>query len=349
MHLTSLPAVPEDLIEALKNNRAIAIVGSGLSCDAGAPSRRDLLLRLTARAEELCPQEVPALAEAIQAIDQRQYFASASIIKGVLKHQLPAEIVRALTKARILEVNRNAVNQAVAGSHVLSLFSAKAESAETPFSPTDSHHVLVQLGFRAIITTNYDKLLWRALPREQLVKTWKLSWSDRRLSGAVRDGTPFILKLHGDIDHRADLILAREDYDNVLHNEPLRTCLQSLFGNATPFWIGYGHNDINLDLMIDQLGLNSGFAVAKRSVSLERRFQNAKIFASWLSSDDQIPAYLHALARELDIVISREYVRPVICDSHTQFNEKCKQMDELYFSKTMGKPGSETQGQMGIV
>lgn len=298
--MRKLPAIPDDLITALKANRAIAIVGSGLSYAAGAPSWRDLLLRIAARTEELCPRDIGTIAEAIQAIERGQYLASASILKGVLKHQLPGEIVRALTRSRSLEIDSAAINQATAGTHTGNLFKAKSDPVEVELRPTPSHRTLVQLGFRAIITTNYDRLLCQALPGSLMATTWKLSWSDSRLAVAIRNNTPFILKLHGDVDHTADLILAREDYDGVLHNESLRGSLRTLFGGATPFWIGYGHSDLDLDLLIDELRINldldGGCALAMHSAALERRFEHARIFPSWLSHYDQVPAYLRALA-----------------------------------------------------
>ena len=69
----NVPKAPQELIDALKENRAIAIVGSGLSIAAGGPSWQDLLLGVAAEAQETKPEWMEDIKPAIQAIVNHQY------------------------------------------------------------------------------------------------------------------------------------------------------------------------------------------------------------------------------------------------------------------------------------
>jgi len=289
-----LPEPPKGLVEALKDRAAVAIVGSGLSCAAGGPSWRDLLLGLAAEAESTQPHAGSKLAAAIAGMDGGRYLDAASLIKSVLQTEFQDAVARQLGQRQKLVIDQ----EAVARRGDTSLFKERGLPEPITLRPTMSHWYLTQLGFRAIVTTNYDNLLEDAWPPPVPAS---YSWSYEHLARRVQGRTPFILKVHGDLHHPDDIILAREDYTRELFTSRAREALRSLFGTSQLFWIGYGHNDPDLDLLLDEcrakLGVRGGYAIALRDDHLTcTRLGHADITGSLLASHADIPRFLRRLA-----------------------------------------------------
>jgi class 3 adenylate cyclase len=164
------------------------------------------------------------------------------------------------------------------------------------------HSILAQLPFRAFITTNYDCLLENALPRGD-IRVYSRSF--RSLANRIQEQARFILKLHGDIHYIDDLVLAREDYDEILQDKNLLSSLGVLLRSAMPFWIGYGLADPDLQLLLEeskQLGISGGFALVRAANKpLIQRFESARIFPSPIESHDDTEEYLLRLAELIGV------------------------------------------------
>ena len=179
------------------------------------------------------------------------------------------------------------------------LFETCGQREKRNLVPSINHRMITQLPFRAIITTNYDRLLELASPKEKISSVFTRSYP--YLPKRVVESKWFLLKVHGSVDTPEDIILSRDDYQNAFFGEPLHEVLDSLFKTNEKFWIGYGHNDPTLDFLVDEcrekLHLNGGFTVAKKpNYVLQRRFETAGIQPSWLDDYSQISDYLRKLA-----------------------------------------------------
>ena len=268
-----IPAVPPTLLKALKDARAVAIVGSGLSSASGAPSWDKLIEAVAGEAESLCPKERTRVKKARALLGKGNYLDSAGMLKDVLGEQFYPTVARRV------------------GRHL---------------RPNASHAILVQLPFRAIVTTNFDILLEDAMPQGA---SWPVyPWFDDDLPWHVRNMDRLLLKLHGDIDHPKKIVLAREDYDGPIYSGKTRSALEALFVTCHPFFIGYGHRDPDLDLLVDKLGaqagLSGGFAlVTGKDTARDRRIEKAKMFAIHVDCHDDVPTFLAQLAREVGVEV----------------------------------------------
>lgn len=283
---SAIPEAPPKLINALKHNRAIAIVGSGLSVEAGYPTWKQLLLGMTNATKALDPSSTQNLDDVLAVIERGQLLDAANILKNILSDELDT-------------VLKNQFDTKVCG-------------------PTLSHALLMQLPFKAYITTNYDNLLEQIISSNKRTNTPVFSNSDNNLPSRIRSGEPFILKLHGDFDHPKDIIFSRDDYSKIRNNNQLRSALKGLFQTSHAFWVGYGHNDPDLDLLIDEIriehDLGGGTALVKKDdhISLSR-LQTANIFPSKITDYSQVPIYLNRLALDTDchFKISVEITKPL--------------------------------------
>lgn len=275
-----LPKPPPDLVEALQEHRVFVVLGSGLSTACGAPSWDDLLRQIAETATALCPAESSKIAAAQQLVQNSRHLDGASVLKEVLAAQFTRTVQRLL---------------------------------DLDLSPNRAHFLLATLPFRAIVTTNYDRLLETALRRSHAPDRPVYYWSDPDLASRVRDSRQFILKLHGDVYRPDTIVLAREDYARVVNSSTTRTALVSLLGTCMPLFVGYGHRDPDIDLLLDELwttaGLGGGFAlVSSKDAALDARLRSANIFGIRLDDHEQVPEFLEGLAEvvglRLDISIT---------------------------------------------
>ncbi|MFO0841582.1 MAG: SIR2 family protein [Gemmataceae bacterium] len=109
--------------------------------------------------------------------------------------------------------------------------------------PTLAHYLLTGLPARHIITTNYDHLLERALKALKRHPVAVVSQED-----VTRTGGPgvYVVKIHGDAEHPADIVLTRDDYHAFFERRPaMALLLEGLLLNQTFFFVGYSLRDPN--------------------------------------------------------------------------------------------------------
>ncbi|MCP4545428.1 MAG: hypothetical protein GY835_03040 [bacterium] len=219
---TNLPA---GLLDAVAKRACVAFVGSGFSVPAGMPTWKQLLGELIQEGE-------------------RQ-----SVIEAATGEQLRSM----LADNRLLEVAEHTRIQLGAHHFGQVLRRKFAISAE----PTRNHKLLVDTPYRAIMTTNYDKLIetaytlrWRSTPRT-------ITWSEPGSLGSVLyDEDFFVFKLHGDVDNSESIILTRRDYDEIMfRNAHVRTLLQAILLTNTIVFIGYSLQDPDFDMVMAEVSL----------------------------------------------------------------------------------------------
>ena len=74
-----------------------------------------------------------------------------------------------------------------------------------------NHRILARLPIHTYWTTNYDKLIEKAL--EEAKKVPDVKHEMRQLSVTRRDRDVSVYKMHGDVDHPADAIICKDDYE----------------------------------------------------------------------------------------------------------------------------------------
>ena len=121
----------------------------------------------------------------------------------------------------------------------------RAEFGGTRVKPTVAHYLLMGMGVRHVITTNYDTLLeraLRALRRDPVVVV-----QEKDVARTGETGTHFVIKFHGDAEQSDDgIVLSRTDYDGFFEDRPAMTALlEGLLLNQTFLFVGYSLSDPN--------------------------------------------------------------------------------------------------------
>lgn len=119
---------------------------------------------------------------------------------------------------------------------------------------TENHRILARLPIDTYWTTNYDKLIERAL-REQF-KIADVKHQDKQLLNTKPKRDAVIYKMHGDVDHPADAILTKEQYESYHQDHaPFLSALTGDLTTKTFLFIGFSFTDPNLDYVLSRLNI----------------------------------------------------------------------------------------------
>ena len=157
---------------------------------------------------------------------------------------MSAEARRRIEALDVLD-QASLIEQKVAGPDTRTEFRkrvATAVSSTTRFAL--SHALLATTPVREVITTNYDRLFElasQAIGADPALLPWDRPRPDQR----------WVLKLHGDVEHPADIVLTRGDYLAYRgQREALAGIVQSLLITRHMLVVGYSLTDLNFHQMM---------------------------------------------------------------------------------------------------
>ncbi|MDC0669803.1 SIR2 family protein [Nannocystis radixulma] len=307
----SLPEPAPELVKSLKSRDVVGIVGSGLSCAAGLPGWIELIRAICDEAWDTHPNERKDIAWAWQICEGQPLQAANLLKQDVLAGDFAGAVARQLLQRRRFEVLPELLAQAVEERTAARPWRVTEGPRAVEPWPTASHRMFMQLGLRAVVTTNYDNLLEAAAGD---VKVY--SWSSSDVADLLAARKPLVLKIHGDLDHPNDIIAARADYVGEFRHSATRRAVASLLQSNRLLWIGYGHNDPDLDLVLDdmrELGIRGGYAiVAELTPPLRRRLKDVAVSVAELPRHADVPRFLQrlALAAERPVAFTVQYSSP---------------------------------------
>jgi len=146
------------------------------------------------------------------------------------------------------------------------------------------HRIMARLPVRYIWTTNYDKLIERAWLLQQRRLDVKAIKSDLSVSNPWADTT--LYKMHGTVDHPAEIVIATDDYE--LYRQKRSGFLQILNGHLIALhclFIGFSFTDPNISHLLALIRESMG-EHATQHYAIIRRPQKGKG-----ADADQILAY----------------------------------------------------------
>lgn len=198
--------IPDKLAKNLPKGKVVLFVGSGMS-QPQFPGWRGLLERMMQQAIRECvPVDLHRKNEIDQLIARNELLVAAGQIKQAL------------------------------GNEFWSILNSALPSPRQP--STAAHKLLPKVSLRAILTTNYDKLIEKVYIHPKVPSMSK---------------SFFIWKLHGDVDDEDSIIFDKKDYATLKFNTSIQTVLEGLFQHNTVLFVGYGLKDPDLLLMLERL------------------------------------------------------------------------------------------------
>src|SRR5208283_3776654 len=139
-----------------------------------------------------------------------------------------------------------------AGGNKASLTQAIFDQFKPTKTPTENHRILARLPIHTYWTTNYDKLIERAL--EDAKKVPDVKYTLKQLSVTRPDRDVVVYKMHGDIDHPADAIISKDQYEAYpLEMSAFVSALRGDLVEKTFLFLGFSFTDPNIDFILSRV------------------------------------------------------------------------------------------------
>jgi hypothetical protein len=124
-------------------------------------------------------------------------------------------------------------------------------------SVTSNHKILASLPIQTYWTTNYDKLIEKAIEEEGKTPDTKIRQEDLSTNIPKRDVV--VYKMHGDVSMPDQAILTKDDYEGYNEKRPLyTTALQGDLVAKTFLFVGFSFDDPNLEYILSRIRILLG-------------------------------------------------------------------------------------------
>lgn len=199
-------------------------------------------------------------------------------------------------------------------------------------APTPNHEILARLPLKTYWTTNYDRLIEKAL--EDGGKRVDSKYTVSQLANTKRGRDAIVYKMHGDIEHPDNAVLTKDDYEkyHVTHSQFITALLGDLV-ERTFLFLGFSFTDPNLDYVLarirSRLGSNQRqhFCLAKKRTKLpaesEVEFRYAETKQALVTKD-----------------LMRFNIRTIFVDDYPQITEILHAIERRYRRRTIFISGS---------
>jgi len=122
----------------------------------------------------------------------------------------------------------------------------------TTKTPTKNHRLLARLPIHTFWTTNYDKLIERAL--EGAKKVPDVKYALKQLTVTRLDRDVAVYKMHGDVEHADDAVISKDDYEAYgTKMEPFVSALRGDLIEKTFLFLGFSFTDPNIDYILSRV------------------------------------------------------------------------------------------------
>lgn len=119
-------------------------------------------------------------------------------------------------------------------------------------APTVNHRLLARLPIHTYWTTNYDKLIEKSLEEAKKVPDVKYTLNQLPITRPDRDVV--VYKMHGDIDHPADAVISKDDYESYpLKMGAFLSALRGDLVEKTFLFLGFSFTDPNIDYILSRV------------------------------------------------------------------------------------------------
>ncbi|GAA0334802.1 SIR2 family protein [Sphingomonas oligophenolica] len=244
------------------------------------------------------------------------------------------ELLRPLADELDLDIDRESDLVSVAQFHVNAsgnnrhrLHRAVIEALSADNPPTLNHRLLARLPIAIWWTTNYDKLIEKALRENGKVvdvKTAVVQLADTR---PRRDA--IVYKMHGDVDRPNEAIVTRDDFE--CYPKKGAAFLNALAGDLvsrTFLFVGFSFTDPNLDYVLSRV--RQMFAENQR-----RHFAIFRRRARLPDEDDDSFAYARVRQELVLRDLQRFNVKAVLIDDYSEITDLLSELERRYRRQTL--------------
>lgn len=223
-------------------------------------------------------------------------------------------------------VNQHNNNRADLNQAILDNFSKKTKQ-------TENHKILSRLPINTYWTTNYDTLIEDSL--KSAGKIPDVKHSIKQIPSTIKGRDAVIYKMHGDVNHAADAILCKDDYERYHRNQsPFITALSGDLVSKTFLFLGFSFSDPNLDYILSRLRLEYETNQRKHFCLIKKE--------SAIHDDQPGDLEYRAIKQKhfVNDLQARYNIRTLLIDSYDEITEILSTLESLYKNHTVFVSGA---------
>lgn len=205
---------------------------------------------------------------------------------------------------------------------------------------TENHRILARLPISTYWTTNYDKLIEKAL--EGACKVPDVKYTIEHLATTKPKRDAIVYKMHGDVEHPDKAVLSKDDYE-AYHNKfaPFITALSGDLVSKTFLFLGFSFTDPNIDYILSRI----------RTTYSQHQREHYCIMRTVSRSDyDCDEDYEYKMLKQRLFIgdLKRFNISTLLIERYEQITDILRKIESIYKSKTVFISGSaQDYGAMG--
>ncbi|MEC2256604.1 SIR2 family protein [Bacillus cereus] len=219
--------------------------------------------------------------------------------------------------------NRGRINQII-----LDEFSQKVEL-------TANHKILARLPIHTYWTTNYDRLIEKALDEENKIADVKYTVKQLSTTKVKRDAV--VYKMHGDVEHPSEAVLIKDDYEKYfMKMDPYIKALSGDLVSKTFLFIGFSFTDPNLDYILSRV---------RSAYETDQRRHYCLIKKEERKSDELVADFEYRERKQELFIrdLSRFNIKAIMIDSYDDITEILHRIENNIKTKTVFLSGSAVE------
>jgi Sir2- and TIR-associating SLOG family/SIR2-like domain len=199
-------------------------------------------------------------------------------------------------------------------------------------APTRNHEILARLPIRNYWTTNYDRLIEKAL--EEGGKRVDAKYTNEQLATTRRGRDAIVYKMHGDIEQPDKAIITKDDYERYHQTHgPFITALAGDLVERTFLFLGFSFTDPNLDYVLSRI--RSRFERNQR-----QHFCITKHRSKRPGESDEDFQYAKTKQGLMTLDLMRFNIKTIFVDEYAQITEILQTIEDRFRRRTIFISGS---------
>ncbi|GMO20771.1 SIR2 family protein [Bradyrhizobium sp. TM233] len=202
-------------------------------------------------------------------------------------------------------------------------------------SPTENHAILARLPIHTYWTTNYDRLIEKAL--EAAGKRVDSKYENDQLANTRRGRDAIIYKMHGDIEHPHKSILTKDDYEKYFQtHDPFITALSGDLVKNTFLFLGFSFTDPNIDFVLSRIRARYAEHQRQHYCVMRRRTRG---------KNEKKAEFEYALTKQGHVTkdLERFNIKTIFVDEFKEITELLRRIEFRYRRRTVFVSGSAAE------
>jgi Sir2- and TIR-associating SLOG family/SIR2-like domain len=192
---------------------------------------------------------------------------------------------------------------------------------------TPNHRILARLPISTYWTTNYDKLIEKAL--EDAGKRPDVKYTIDQLALTVPHRDAVVYKMHGDISEPAKAVLIKDDYEKYhLTRQAFITALTGDLVSKTFLFLGFSFNDPNIDYVLSRIRSTYDINMRTHYCFMKRVDEND-------CADKETLKYKQTQQALFINDLLRFNVETLLLDSYSQVTDILQNLERIYRTRSV--------------